>query len=209
MSGVMTLDIEDTRRVFFCGDVHGEYDLLMSKLEEVDFSDDDILIFVGDLIDRGPSSIKCLNMLDRPNFYSVLGNHELMALNYLSNPAFSVGTLWFENGGNWFRDLRDDTHARESLEKVKDLPRIIEVNHKGKKVVVCHADYPQDEYVGYSEDMEFHVVWNRNRVYNSLQYGGVEIKGADAFVFGHTPIREATCIKTKYTSTPVRYLVIV
>lgn len=200
MNAVKILDADDSQRVFFCGDVHGEYELLISKLEEINFSDNDVLVFVGDLIDRGPDSIKCLQMLDRPNVHSVLGNHELMAINYLAKPSYQAGSLWFNNGGEWFSDLECQgrcSEARKSLAKAEELPKIIEVNYKGKKVVVCHADYPHNDYCGYSDGMEHDIVWNRERVYNSLQSGGVEIIGADAFVFGHTPIKVPTNIKNQ------------
>jgi serine/threonine protein phosphatase 1 len=71
--------------------------------------------------------------------------------------------------------------------KVAALPLIIEVMTEGKKVVICHADYPHNEYA-YDKPVDAEqVIWNRERV-SAAQDGIVnEISGADLFIFGHTP----------------------
>ncbi|MGD3043126.1 serine/threonine protein phosphatase, partial [Escherichia coli] len=57
---------------------------------------------------------------------------------------------------------------------------------KGKKYVICHADYPCDEYeFGKPVDHQ-QVIWNRERISNSQNGIVKEIKGADTFIFGHT-----------------------
>jgi len=70
---------------WFVGDLHGEYTLLMQSLERVGFdSTRDRLFAVGDLIDRGPDSRRCLELLKEDWFHSTLGNHEqvlVMGLN--------------------------------------------------------------------------------------------------------------------------------
>lgn len=49
-------------RLFVVGDIHGCYDLLMQQLERVQFNfEKDLLIAVGDLVDSGPDSLKCLS----------------------------------------------------------------------------------------------------------------------------------------------------
>ena len=57
-------------------------------------------------------------------------------------------------------------------------------------MVVCHADYPHNEYsYGKPVDAE-QVIWNRERV-SAAQDGIVdEISGADLFIFGHTPAHQ-------------------
>ena len=67
-----------SRRHIIVGDVHGCLDELQSLLKEREFNPaEDILISVGDIIDRGPKTketIECLMGL--PRFYAVLGNHD-------------------------------------------------------------------------------------------------------------------------------------
>ena len=61
--------------IYICGDIHGMYDLLMYKLNEINFNfTTDILYCTGDLVDRGPDSYKVLQLIKEPWFKTVLGN---------------------------------------------------------------------------------------------------------------------------------------
>jgi serine/threonine protein phosphatase 1 len=66
------------------GDLHGHRGLLERQLEAVGFDPScDRVLSVGDLIDRGPDSLATLKLIEEPWFHAVLGNHELMLLNFL------------------------------------------------------------------------------------------------------------------------------
>ncbi|EFE1562693.1 serine/threonine protein phosphatase, partial [Escherichia coli] len=57
------------RNVWVVGDLHGCYTRLMSELHRVHFDPaQDLLISVGDLIDRGTENVKCLELLQMPWF---------------------------------------------------------------------------------------------------------------------------------------------
>ena len=61
-------------RVFVVGDIHGKYDLLKEGLEENKITENDFLIFAGDLINKGDDSIKVLDfVLTRPNTLCLYG----------------------------------------------------------------------------------------------------------------------------------------
>ena len=52
----------DYKRILAVGDIHGMYDKLIALIEQVQFSPvEDLLIFLGDYIDRGPKSLECLD----------------------------------------------------------------------------------------------------------------------------------------------------
>lgn len=90
------------RHIWVVGDIHGEYQLLQSRLHQLSFFPEiDLLISVGDNIDRGPESLDVLRLLNQPWFTSVKGNHEAMALE-----AFETGdgNMWLASGGDWFFD---------------------------------------------------------------------------------------------------------
>lgn len=71
------------RHIWVVGDIHGEYQLLQSRLHQLSFFPEiDLLISVGDNIDRGPESLDVLRLLNQPWFTSVKGNHEAMALRH-------------------------------------------------------------------------------------------------------------------------------
>ena len=70
---VQYLTIEDHVNAYVVGDLHGCYEELMKELDRINFDKSrDILICVGDLIDRGKSSEKIIALLDEPWFVSVL-----------------------------------------------------------------------------------------------------------------------------------------
>ena len=71
---------------YVMGDIHGEADRFHAMLEKIHFSEEDTLILLGDVIDRGPDGIKILSdMMKRKNVVMFMGNHELMMLDALKN----------------------------------------------------------------------------------------------------------------------------
>jgi serine/threonine protein phosphatase 1 len=66
------------------GDLHGHRSLREQELVRLDFDPSRDRVFsVGDLIDRGPESMAKLQLIAHAWFHAVLGNHELMLLNFL------------------------------------------------------------------------------------------------------------------------------
>jgi len=88
------------------GDIHGRVDLLEVILSavETDFARSEaarkILIFLGDYVDRGPSSKQVLDRLTGrlpADTHFLGGNHEQTFLQFVSDAA--VGPTWGEFGG--------------------------------------------------------------------------------------------------------------
>lgn len=184
------IDGSGYRNIWVVGDLHGCYTLLMNELHRVDFDPtQDLLISVGDLIDRGTENVECLELLQMPWFRSVMGNHERLMIDALS-PAGNVNN-WLMNGGQWFFMLDTDQEilALALVELVKRLPYIIELNTGHETIVIAHSDYPGGEYQFGKDVSLFDVVWSRSRVGDSIDGIGGEITGADRFIFGHTPVR--------------------
>jgi serine/threonine protein phosphatase 1 len=94
-------------RVYAVGDIHGRADLLSELFGRID---DDlksrpmantIQVFVGDYIDRGPDSRGVIELLiarqQRHDVALLKGNHEDLALQFLSDPALL--STWKTVGG--------------------------------------------------------------------------------------------------------------
>ena len=65
-------------RTILFGDVHGCYEEWQELIEKIKPEKKDLLISVGDLICKGPSSRKTLDFaMSLPNLKCVIGNHEL------------------------------------------------------------------------------------------------------------------------------------
>ena len=69
--------------IYVCSDIHAEYDLFIKLLDKIDFSDDDVMYIGGDVIDKGKDSVRLMRfIMDCPNIYTILGNHEYDFLKY-------------------------------------------------------------------------------------------------------------------------------
>ncbi len=71
------IDLDDWNDVYVVGDVHGCLDALDALLDRLELAEDDLVVFVGDLIRKGPQSravIERVRTSDR--MLSVRGNNE-------------------------------------------------------------------------------------------------------------------------------------
>lgn len=191
MSIYQRINGADWRNIWVVGDLHGCYTNLMNRLGAVGFDPaQDLLVSVGDLIDRGTENVECLDLINQPWFRAVRGNHEQMMIDGLSE--YGNVNHWVANGGGWFFYLDYDKEilAKALAHKATELPLIIELVTGDRKVVICHADYPHDEYEFDKPVDAEQVIWNRERVSDAQDGVAHEITGADLFIFGHTPARE-------------------
>ncbi|WP_413733358.1 metallophosphoesterase [Sodalis sp. RH21] len=182
------IDPNAWRRILVVGDLHGCYDLLQDKLAQHAFdTQQDLLVSVGDLIDRGPKNLQCLELLRQPWFCAVRGNHEQMAIDALQS---GDGGLWLANGGRWFLRLDDDEQrrARALIAECADLPLVIDIPMADRHIVVAHADYPLDSYGFDRAVAQEDLLWSRQRINRNQRGRGAPIKGATHFFFGHTPL---------------------
>jgi bis(5'-nucleosyl)-tetraphosphatase (symmetrical) len=103
------------------GDVQGCYDSLMKLLEIIQFDPaNDQLWFVGDLINRGPASLKTLQLIHSftPSPICVLGNHDLTLL------AVARGAVPFNAKSHSFSDILEAEDKEELLSWLEQRPLI-------------------------------------------------------------------------------------
>ncbi len=88
-------------RVIAIGDIHGCARALKALVEVISPTPSDILVPIGDVIDRGPNSREVVEMLmdlrTRCRLEPILGNHEEMLLEVVNKGA--APEPWFHNGG--------------------------------------------------------------------------------------------------------------
>lgn len=128
------------RDIYAIPDIHGEISLLrkaMAHLTHIGFdTTKDALVFLGDMIDRGPDScaviqtIKDLVETHSGAIFALRGNHEDLALDYYLNRKFGKADardLWFMNGGNrteWSYENR--TMSEDHIKWIASLPYHLE-----------------------------------------------------------------------------------
>ena len=128
--------------IYAISDIHGMYDKYIKMLELIEFSDDDELYVLGDVVDRGEKPVEVLlDMMKRPNVYLIIGNHELMALDVLDMMFGS------ENGeeqeiaveaamGDWL--VNGGAYTIEGLAKLSDEERFDVLDYLSE-LMLCEA----------------------------------------------------------------------
>ena len=70
--------------IYVMSDIHGMYEKYIQMLKVIGLTERDTLYILGDVIDRGPGSVKILlDMKKRPNVRGIFGNHEWMLMENL------------------------------------------------------------------------------------------------------------------------------
>ncbi len=184
-------------RDFVVGDVHGQFHLLESALDRARFEPArDRLISVGDLVDRGRHSAAAADWLARPWFYSVMGNHESMALRAPTDRQMRA--IWMLNGGEWWADT-EPAVRQQLLAAFERLPWIIELTTGSGRVGVVHAEVPTgldwDSFVAGIEagdrELREQILWSRARYF---RHDATPVGGIDAIYCGHTVVEEPTTL---------------
>lgn len=95
-------------RVIAIGDIHGEYKKLRNLLDQISPSSEDRLIFLGDLIDRGPESYQVVEFINKlkqelPKTIILFGNHDAYVLSLMLGKFHRVnrtnsGYFWPDGG---------------------------------------------------------------------------------------------------------------
>lgn len=189
-------------KVFVVGDLHGCYNLLMTRLNTLGFDfENDLLVSVGDLVDRGPQNLECISLLKQPWFTAVRGNHEDLCIGGLSDESYKrchVG-----NGGEWFYEL-DKTVQHEIAEAFKELPIVLEVNHQGRRFGFVHGHIEENDWDEFKTSFskpslrfaDQLAMWNRNR-FDSENNQYTKVSGVNAVFLGHTvtpkPFKRDNC----------------
>lgn len=199
MNKVKHLEIDEDVNVFVVGDIHGAYSLLMEKLKEIKFNfNSDLLIAVGDLIDRGSENEKCIGLLNEHWFTSIKGNHEDFCYKGMMDDHIKFYHRMRNNGGEWFYNLPEDLMEHIGR-RLNQLPILLEVKYKGKKFGFVHADVPVEDWELLKEmvinddiqiDSERSVIdaclWSRRVV----EMDSVTIAQVDNVFLGHTVLPE-------------------
>jgi serine/threonine protein phosphatase 1 len=177
-------------RDFVVGDIHGAYEMLAQGMRKVRFNPRlDRLFSVGDLIDRGPDSLRALEYLAKPWFYAIRGNHDD---DFEKIPSERLRHLALANwnGLGWAAGLpeRDIDRLKE---RFASLPVAMEVQTKRGVVGLVHGEVPQG--MGWSEFLAKidsgdeacieSALWGRERIQSADASG---VAGIDRLFVGHT-----------------------
>ena len=140
---------------YVVSDIHGCFDKFKKLIKEIQFTDNDTMYVLGDIVDHGDEPIELLCDLSmRYNVIPILGDHDYKAYRLLTElnnmlsgetpdpEALSEMAEWMQNGGaktiEGFKELDGD--MREGvLDYLADMSLYEEVTASGKKFILVHA----------------------------------------------------------------------
>ncbi len=170
---------------YLIGDIHGYLDKLASLFNKLDkqLTPQDVLIFLGDYIDRGPSSYEVVELLisisKKHKTVFLKGNHESMFLDYLN--GVDTSGIFLMNGGNttmlsYNRNrggFKVPRHHMSFFEKLR-------LYYEGEDFIAVHAGLNPN--IDRLTDQEEHdLIWIREPFFQSNK------KWKKTIIFGHTP----------------------
>ncbi len=135
--------VPEGSRVYAIGDIHGRADLLEQLLSQIDSDDsargpaDTHVIFLGDLVDRGPDSARVIDLArsyagSRPNVRFLMGNHEEVYLKAASGDPKSVRFFYRIGGKETLMSYGMSQHAlieMKTEELAEEMLRILPPEH--------------------------------------------------------------------------------
>jgi serine/threonine protein phosphatase 1 len=184
------------------GDIHGCYAALEALAAYVPIRDDDLLVTLGDYVDRGPDSREVLDWLIKRHatgmLVPVLGNHEIMMLDARDEPY--LASEWLEVGG---RETLQSYATDGGEGRLEDVPsshwQFLEQQtvkyYATESHIFVHANLLPD--LELPDQPDFALFWEKFRNPPPHQSGRI-------MVCGHTPqpaltpldIGHAICIDT-------------
>lgn len=184
----------------FChGDIHGAFNLLWAALVKAHFDPAvDRLFSNGDLVDRGLESFRANRYLGLPYVAAVRGNHEDILIDLYrdkdplveDHPQEVLEFFAARFGMEWWLPLSAQERSN-ILQKVRQLPLVIEVETARGLVGLVHADVPDGmswpEFIaaieaGDEKTAEI-ALWGRKRLNSNNQKG---VEGIGRVFVGHT-----------------------
>ena len=146
------------------GDIQGCYKEFKLALKKVNFNlDEDYLWLVGDLINRGPDSLKLLKYIYKikERTHIVLGNHDLhfLACFYGQRKLAKADTI-----SKLMQSKKSLKYAKFLMEQPLIFKKEIVFKNKSKKVIMVHAGIPPNLSLENCFDLnkEFQIALKKN-----------------------------------------------
>jgi serine/threonine protein phosphatase 1 len=182
--------------IYVMSDIHGYFDKFISILERINFSDEDELYILGDVIDRGDKPIETLKfVLEQKNMHLLMGNHEQIMLDSFAFSADEVcptryASNWMSVGGFITADQFLNLSVNEQIDlllKISKLPSYIIKDNN----IFVHAGIPENKPIrlegnrfiysymeGFDKD---DLIWDRDMIYTDFKIEGFHV------YCGHNP----------------------
>jgi len=199
----------DYNRVIVIGDIHGYLSPLIKMIKIIDINDKDLVVFIGDYIDRGPESKDVVQKLIElkflyKNIIFLKGNHEDMLLGSIGYDAvIKEFNTWIYNGGtktllsyglgimdvekmiySWSNRERSemimDVLPKSHIDFLRSLNSCIETD----SYFICHAGVNPYASIEEGKKNTFDLLWMRDHLLVN------DLRWEKTVVCGHTPLED-------------------
>lgn len=176
---------------FILGDIHGMKDYLLDVLNKSGFDyENDLLIQVGDIVDRGPDPFGCMHELMRiKNKVLILGNHDDSFINFIKTGEDMLGTFHSNGSRITIQAWNKLSLHDRAIYKVNILDQMIPYHITSDNIMITHGGFPTDELLERWHPSAF--AWDRDLVQKAMSCSkGQTIKTLYDFkkaFIGHTP----------------------
>lgn len=181
------INIDNYKNVYIMSDIHGCKDEFYKMLDLIKFDENDLLIIIGDVIDRGNYGIELLQeIFFMKNVILLKGNHEDMMVKSMTSDMLMFKNWTDNNGGmvTYSHLMTLDKKERQLLiNKVRELKEYLKIEYNGETYLLVHAGLSLiaglelEELFKYQGD---NMLWIRNRFLKS------KVKTNFKIIFGHT-----------------------
>lgn len=183
---IQKIDIMPGQRVLVLSDIHGHFNRLVQLLKKMEYDENDVLIIVGDLIEKGPESLRTvqyvMDLCRQHSVYVSMGNVDLTRLKFL----FDDSSLAAERFVKYLQSAGKDWDSSFCQEMLADLGFGI------RQVTEENAlEYMTKIRESFREELDF--LWSRPTILTAGKYlfvhGGVPtddlaaLEGTDPFEY--------------------------
>lgn len=125
--------------IYVIGDIHGNLDTLLKLYDIIDNNNPELVIFLGDIVDRGSKQLECLlfflalKVLEPQRYYLLRGNHETFEINQM----YGFYQVFIDK-------FKEPLRFEEILAVYNSLPICAIVN---SKILCLHGGIPEDKKI--------------------------------------------------------------
>ncbi len=191
--------------IYVMSDLHGGYDKYLAMLKKINFSDDDELYILGDVVDRGSKPVEILqDMSMRPNVFPIMGNHDKMAIDvlewlldeineetlykHINEESMYRLMVWQMNGSQTTIDGFQRLPREERvalLDYMKEFAPYEVVEAGGKTFILVHAGLGESGKFDKDKPLDAYTI--RELAFVRFNYEKEYFGGDTYIVTGHTP----------------------
>ncbi len=168
-------------RLIAIGDIHGCDLALETLLDQIKPKRSDVIVCLGDYVDRGPNSARVLDILNeltsKCHLIPIIGNHEIMMFKGLNNPRDF--DFWTMHGGEATLASYGGNPKAIPQQHITFLSHCVRY-HETDSHIFVHANY--DPFVPLDEQPDQYLFWKH--ILDDIPPPHMSGKVA---VVGHTP----------------------